>query len=266
MAEENIKNEKKEIDLSKIPSFSSAISVPFSILAAGVIIALAIVYSVAKYPQRIATDTTPKEKVAAQNLQNQNQQKQTAPFLAVDIRPISSEDHLWGEPNAPVKIVEFSDTECPFCKYFHSTLRQVVDSSNGQIAWVYRHFPLEQLHPKAKKEAEATECAYEQGGNEKFWAYINRLFEVTPSNNGLDPAQLPKIAQDVGLDKTKFEECLASGRYTQKVAKDLEEALSAGGRGTPFSVIVTSDGKSISFSGALSADQVKNKVAEALNN
>jgi len=101
--------------------------------------------------------------------------------------------------NAPVKIVEFSDTECPFCKRFHTTMQQVVKDSNGQVAWVYRHFPLDQLHSKARKEAEATECAAELGGNEKFWAYLNRLMEVTPANDGLDLAELPVIAAYVGL-------------------------------------------------------------------
>ena len=117
----------------------------------------------------------------------------------INMKPISDSDHILGDKNAPVKIVEFSDTECPFCKRFHTTMQQVVKDSNGQVAWVYRHFPLDQLHSKARKEAEATECAAEMGGNEKFWAYLNRLMEVTPANNGLDPAELLTIASYAGL-------------------------------------------------------------------
>jgi len=251
--------------MAKIPSFASAASTPLSILAAGVIIALAIVYSVAKSPERIPADRNIDERAAVQDIQDSGQQQQAAP-VKVNIRPISADDHIFGNKNAPVKIVEFSDTECPYCKYFHATLQQVVAGSNGQIAWVYRHFPLEQLHPKAQKEAEATECAFEQGGNDKFWAYINKIFEVTPSNNQLDLAELPKIAVQVGLDKAKFEACLESGKYTEKVKKDTQDAIAAGGRGTPFSVIVTSSGKTSVVSGALSAEQVKSKVAEALSN
>lgn len=250
--------------MAKIPSFASTASTPLSILAAGVIIALAIVYSVAKYPERTPADKNLNEKIAIQDIQDRDQQ-QAAP-VKVNIRPISADDHIFGNKNALVKIVEFSDTECPYCKYFHATLQQVVSGSNGQIAWVYRHFPLEQLHSKAQKEAEATECAFEQGGNDKFWAYINKVFEVTPSNNKLDSAELPKIAVQVGLDKVKFEECLESGKYAGKVAQDIQDATTAGGRGTPFSVVVTSSGKTIPFSGALSAEQVKSKVSEALSN
>ena len=109
----------------------------------------------------------------------------------ITIRPVDSTDHIVGNPNAEVVVIEYSDTECPFCKNFHQTMRQIMDEygKEGSVAWVYRHFPLEQLHSKAVKEAEATECAAYVGGPNKFWDYINRLFEVTPSNDGLEMAQ-----------------------------------------------------------------------------
>lgn len=116
------------------------------------------------------------------------------------VRAVSNEDHVLGDRNAPVKLIEFSDLECPFCKRFHPTAKQVVTEYAGKVALVYRHFPLDSLHAKARKEAEATECANEQGGNDKFWAYMDRLFDVTPSNDGLDLAELPKIAAFVGLE------------------------------------------------------------------
>ena len=67
------------------------------------------------------------------------------------IRPIDEDDHIRGNPNAPIVIVEYSDFDCPFCKNFHSTMNQVMSSygAEGNVAWVYRHFPLEQLHPSA---------------------------------------------------------------------------------------------------------------------
>src|SRR5574343_1436136 len=105
--------------------------------------------------------------------------------------------------------VEYSDTECPFCKQFHSTLRQMMDEygKDGKVAWVYRHFPIDGLHPKARKEAEATECANELGGPSKFWEYTNMIYERTPGNDGLDPANLPKFAKEIGLDEKAFTEC-----------------------------------------------------------
>ncbi|MFQ5661766.1 MAG: DsbA family protein [Candidatus Paceibacteria bacterium] len=159
------------------------------------------------------------------------------------MKPISEDDHILGNPNADIIIVEYSDTECPFCKRFHDTMHQVIDEygKDGKVAWVYRHFPLAQLHPKAVKEAEATECAFDQGGNTAFWAYTDRLYEVTPSNNGLDMDQLPEIAGDVGLDVEEFERCLDDGDNKKKVADALADAFAAGGRGTPHNIMLVGD-------------------------
>lgn len=182
------------------------------------------------------------------------------------MKPVGSDDHIRGDINAPVKIVEYSDTECPFCKRFHPTLLQAMDEygKSGKVAWVYRHFPLDQLHPKARKESEATECAAELGGNEKFWAYLDRLMEVTPANNGLDPAELPKIATFVGLDATKFNECLSSGKYAQKIEEHVQNAIATGGNGTPWSIVVSKSGKKYPLSGAQPYESVKQLIEIAL--
>ena len=105
---------------------------------------------------------------------------------------------------------------------------------SGQVAWVYRHFPLDQLHSKARKEAEATECANELGGNDAFWAYLDKLFEVTPSNDRLDLSQLPQIAEDVGLNRSQFETCLESGKFRTLIQEDFQEGLRLGITGTPY--------------------------------
>jgi protein-disulfide isomerase len=179
---------------------------------------------------------------------------------------ITKNDHILGDINAPIKIVEYSDLECPFCKRFHETTKQIMDEygKTGEVALVFRHFPLEQLHSKAPKEAEATECAAELGGNTSFWAYIDRLFEITPSNNRLELSQLPKIATYIGLDETKFSICLESGKYAAKVAKDLANAAATGGRGTPWSIVVARDGAKYPINGALPYFQVKTIIESAL--
>ncbi len=175
-----------------------------------------------------------------------------------NLRSIDATDHILGNPNAPIKIIEYSDLECPFCKTFHTTMHQLVTTYPNQVAWIYRHFPLDQLHAKARKEAEASECAYELGGppgseasNEKFWAYVDKIFAITPSNDRLDPAQLPVIADEIGLNKQIFETCLASGRQAARVDTDYQNAVAAGGRGTPFPIVITPDGKKIALQGAI---------------
>jgi protein-disulfide isomerase len=181
-----------------------------------------------------------------------------------NIKPVSNRDHIFGNPDAPVKIIEFSDTECPFCKRFHPTLERIVKEYDGKVAWVYRHFPLDSLHSKARKEAEATECAAELGGNDKFWAYLERLFAITPSNDGLDLTQLPAIAAYVGIDRGAFSRCMESGKHAQRVADDLADAGNSGGEGTPYSVVIAKNGKKFVIPGAYPYEEVKNTIEQAL--
>jgi len=227
---------------------------PVAVIIAGALIAGAVIYSGGR-AESGTTANQPQQQVAAQ---------QTGDLEAM--KPVSKDDHIRGNPDAPVKIVEYSDTECPFCKRFHPTMQQVMDEygKSGKVAWVYRHFPLDQLHSKARKEAEATECAAELGGNDKFWAYLDRLMEVTPANNGLDPAELPKIAQYVGLDTAKFNECLSSGRYAKKIEEHVQNAVATGGNGTPWSIVVGKNGKKYPLSGAQPYTSVKQLIELAL--
>ena len=173
---------------------------------------------------------------------------------SITLREVTKDDHIRGDFNAPLTLVEYSDAECPFCKRFHTTMQQIINEYPGKVRWVYRHFPLTQIHPKAPKEAEATECAAEQG---KFWEYTDRLFEVTPSNNNLDLAELPKIAAFVKLDVAKFSQCLESGKYTKKVQADLQDAVSAGSQGTPNTILIDANGEKTAISGAQPYENVK---------
>lgn len=93
----------------------------------------------------------------------------------VKLAPVTAEDHVNGDINAPIKIVEYSDIDCPFCKRFHSTLEQVKALYGDKVVWVYRHFPITQLHPDSFNKSHATECVAELGGNDKFWQYLKLL-------------------------------------------------------------------------------------------
>lgn len=180
--------------------------------------------------------------------------------------PVNQDDHIRGSFDAPIKIVEYSDLECPFCKRHHPVMQRIVDEYPEQVAWVYRHFPLTLLHSKAVKEAEATECAAELGGNDGFWAMTDKIFEVTPGNNGLDLETLPDLAAEVGLDRAKFTECLDSGRYESKVREQYEDAIAAGGQGTPYNVIIAPDGRKIPLAGAYPFESFKEVIDSILNN
>ncbi len=181
-----------------------------------------------------------------------------------DIRPVTNEDHILGNPNAELIVVEYSDTQCPFCKVFHTTMHQVVESENGKVAWVYRHYPIEQLHKKAFNESLASECAYEQGGNDTFWKYTDEIYKRTGSNDKLEVTELPKIAKDLGLNVSTFESCLSSGKYADKVNNDILDGELAGVEGTPTSFIVK-DGKVVDMiEGAQPYKNVKDKIDRLL--
>ncbi|MCR4311008.1 MAG: DsbA family protein [Candidatus Taylorbacteria bacterium] len=202
----------------------NTLTIPTAIVVAAIIIGGAI----------FVTRDAPRKEIF-----NQPEQAPKAITGSISYRPLSPDEHLVGNPEAPIVMLEYSDLECPFCKSFHKTMKSLLDQygKSGDVAWAYRHFPLE-IHPRASKEAEATECASELGGNEAFWAYANNLFDITPANNGLDPAQLPQIAVQTGLDLSAFENCLDSGRYAQKVKDDYQDGLNAGVNGTPHTILI----------------------------
>ena len=181
---------------------------------------------------------------------------------ATTMRPISSADHILGNPHADVVIVEYSDTECPFCKSFYSSLQKIISvyGVSGKVAWVYRHFPIAEIHKRAEHEAEATECANELGGPDVFWKYLTKVYATTNSDDSLDPAQLPKIASDLGLNVSDFNTCLSSGKYAAKVQADYDDAVKTGGQGTPHTILVTKDGGKLPIEGEETYANLKSTI------
>lgn len=231
------------------PSF---LNIPLAIIIAGGLIAAAVYIGSGKAPvQQPATQPG-----ATQPVQS------VAPPTVGSFRPVDAQDHIRGAKNAKVTVIEYSDLECPFCKKFHPTMQQLLTEYPNDVRWVYRHSPLAQLHSKAAKEAEATECAGEQG---KFWEMTDKIFEVTPANNGLDLAELPRLAQQAGVaNSQQFQTCLDSGKYAKHVQDDVADAQVAGLRGTPYSVIMGLSGQKLPLSGAQPYAAVKQLVEQAL--
>lgn len=202
-------------------------------------------------------------KMAKENPTPVEQQKLASQDLAGTLREIDANDHILGDVNARVVIVEYSDTECPYCKVFHSAMLSIMQEygKEGKVAWVYRHFPIAEIHSRAPKEAEAQECAGELGGNSKFWEYTNKLYEITPSNNELDPKELTKIATQVGLSSTAFDTCLESGQYAPRVNLDVQNAQELGALGTPYSILIdTKTGDHYPLEGAYPYSQLKQAI------
>ncbi len=163
-------------------------------------------------------------------------------------------------------MVEYTDLECPFCKEFHATMQQVMDKygATGQVMWILRNFPLAQLHPNAPKLAEAAECVSELGGNDAYWKFVNTVFTLAPAGTFFDMTKLASTAATVGIPQDTFNACLASGKEAVKVTQQYQDALAAGGTGTPYSIIVTKSGQKIPISGAQSFDTIDSTIQTAL--
>ena len=190
----------------------------------------------------------------------------------VTMRPVDSTDHIRGNPNAPILLVEYSDYDCPFCSQFHETMKRIMDTygTTGKVAWVYRHFPLAQLHPNAAEIAAASECVAELGGNDAFWKFTDLVFTEKPieSQNGqqyigsTDITRLGEFAERAGVDKGRFELCHNSDKYKDAISASVAEAQKAGGTGTPHTLIVAGNQVLGTIPGAYPFDDFRGSTGE----
>ncbi|MBI2045775.1 DsbA family protein [Candidatus Pacearchaeota archaeon] len=172
---------------------------------------------------------------------------------------IENNDPVLGKKDAPVTIVEFSDFQCPFCqRAFTGAVTEFKNSDyfkSGKVNLVYKHFPLNSIHPYAQKAAEAAECANRQG---KFWDMHDKIFT---NQQSIDVESLKRYASDLRLDTAKFNKCLDSNEATSEVNKETSQATSAGGQGTPYFVVINNgDGATQAVSGAVPFAQFESAI------
>lgn len=155
-------------------------------------------------------------------------------FLALSVKPsyepAEMEEHIRGNHDAPVAIVEFSDFQCPYCGAVQPTLEQLLQEYPEDVGIIYRHFPLPS-HDYAAKAAEASECASDQG---MFWEYHDMLFQ---NQKSLDMNSLKGYAARLGLNSTAFNACLDSGVMSQRVRFAQDSGVENGVSGTPTFLI-----------------------------
>ena len=141
--------------------------------------------------------------------------------------PVGERDHVLGPSNAPASLVEYGDYECPYCGLAHPIVQSVLDRLQGQVRFVFRHFPLAEIHPHALLAAEAAEAAGAQG---KFWPMHDTLFE---NQRGLREQDLLRYAAMLGLDLPRFTAELADHRWEPRVREDFMSGVRSGVNGTP---------------------------------
>jgi protein-disulfide isomerase len=231
---------------SPSPAPQQSLGVPLAIVIAGALVAAALYFG--GYGQTAGT-----------NNPGTAQAKK-------DVPKVVATEHILGNPNAPIKIVEYTDLECPFCKQFHGTMKQVMDKygKDGQVAWVLRNFPLAQLHPNAPKLALAAECVAELGGNSVYWKFLDAVFVSAPINTFFDFTKLDSVVASVGVDTAAFEACYQSNKYQDKITKEFNDAVASGGQGTPFNILVDKKGKNIEIKGSQPFEVVVATIEAAL--
>jgi protein-disulfide isomerase len=206
-------------------------AIPIAIVAGFALIALAIYFSGSGKPVEMpgaANEPT----TAAQPAQ-----------AKAPIRPVDETDFIKGNPNASILVVEYSDYDCPFCKNFHETMIRIMDEYgvSGKVAWVYRQFPLAQLHPNAPRISQAALCVGEIGGNDAFWKFSDLVFLERDVNEPTNISKLPEYAEESGVSRADLVACLDSGRMEGRVNESLADGLGAGIQGTPQSYVIVGD-------------------------
>lgn len=204
---------------------SSSATIPIAIVAGFGLIALAIYFSgIASSKNSEVVEVSPAP----------------APKEVTKIRPVDSTDYIKGNPNASILIVEYSDYDCPFCKNFHENMNRVMDDYGitGKVAWVYRQFPIAQLHPNAERISQSALCVGELGGNDAFWKFSDSIFQERNLNEPTNITKLPEYAEKVGVKKEDLLSCLESGHHAKTIADNLREGANAGIEGTPHSFVI----------------------------
>jgi protein-disulfide isomerase len=142
---------------------------------------------------------------------------------------VSSDDPYFGSKDAKIKIVEFGDFQCPYCKQALESVKAIQQQFGDTIFFQFRDFPVVDSHAEAYNAALGAECAHEQG-DEKFWQFHDRLYQF---QDELSTEVITSIAQRIGLDVAKFNLCFSSKKYADEIQRDYNDGLAAGVTGTP---------------------------------
>jgi len=216
--------------------------IPTAIVVGGIIIALAVYISIPKGPTPGVGD-------------------------ASLMRGIDSTDHVFGNPAAKVIIVEYSDFDCPYCKTFSETMHQIIanEGADGDVAWVFREFPLIEIHPNALSHARAAECVARTSGTDAFWRFETVLYAHQP----VDPSTYGALAKEAGVTGDAFAKCYAdaagpSSTVETHILRDRQNALDMGAQGTPYSILLVANKDPVVINGGYSYEEMRLVVSQAL--
>ena len=228
------------MDHNSMGHTKSFLTIPKAIILGSVLISISILLSggIIKIAPRTAgtqVNPPPAPSVAPQ----QAPQQPTSSKVSVD------DDPVLGNKNAKVTLIEFSDYECPFCKrhfdqVYSALKKDYIDT--GKVKMIFRDYPLPFHDPMATFEANAANCAREQGGDSAYFKFHDSIFTKTKSNgNGLTKDEVYQFASDLGLNQANLKACADSVKYAEEIKKDVADGAAAGVSGTPTFFIGKSD-------------------------
>ncbi|MBV8546151.1 MAG: thioredoxin domain-containing protein [Acidobacteria bacterium] len=147
--------------------------------------------------------------------------------MAQLVQPVTEEDHIAGPVNAPLTLVEYGDFECPHCGAAHPVVKEIQQLLGDTLRFVFRQFPLTQIHPHAEHAAEASESAAAQ---DAFWEMHDIIFE---NQTALADRDLLRYAAAIDIDAEQVAEDLAAGTWQTRVRRDFASGVRSGVNGTP---------------------------------
>jgi protein-disulfide isomerase len=170
-------------------------------------------------------------------ISNQSNQEQLEPFKG---RPIDESDLATGKIKSDIVVVEYSDTECPFCAQLHPTMVKLKEEYGSKVSFVYRYFPLVQIHPNAFEEARSAYCVGKIGGAEKRIDYINEMFtyKISKQNMTLPKGGKESLAKNIGIDQKEYTACMQDQTSSNAINASLEDGIAAGVEGTPATFVL----------------------------
>lgn len=166
------------------------------------------------------------------------------------ISAVTEEDHILGNPDADVVLVEYADFRCAYCIEFHTTLQRLIQDygKDGEFAWVFRHFPSEDVMGGAPSlsmiAARSSECVADISGEAKFWEFIDAVFlDLT---HPFTQEDLRKQAADLGVDTDSYDACVSSEKFDEKIKRHIADGLAIYEHdpnfGTPYNILITKSG------------------------
>lgn len=226
----------------KAPFSARDLLIPFAILLAGLMVAIAIYVVRVKHNVEVGTGTPEA------------------------VRAVMPSDHIIGNPGAPVTIIEYADIDSAYSKSFQLTMEQIMSeyADGGKVAWVYRHFPLTTAHDNAASHALASECAASLSVPTTFFRFIDAMQAAAPGENEYNPNGYPLLLSQFGIDRTAFEKCMVAGTFTKRVHDDYANALAAGATGSPFVILLVHGQKPAPINGALPYAAIKKLIDQSI--